>query len=123
MDKIVQLGIKVTQVSHNLLNFTLVYNAPSSVAPKENLGLVTFQVPYTAKHWVHFAIQVMNDKITFYHNCIELSTVNISKEPKELIFDSASTFYLAQAGSIIKEKFEVSHLTEIYYFNHNKITQ
>ena len=110
MDKIIQLGLKVTPVSQNLLNFTLVYNDPSSIVPKDNSGLVSFQVPYTAKHWVHFAIQVMNDKITFYHNCIEISTVNISKEPKELVFDSASTFYLAQAGSIIKEKFEVSHL-------------
>ncbi|CAO1407137.1 unnamed protein product [Diamesa serratosioi] len=106
MDKTVQLGIKVASVSQNLLNFTLVYNAPSSVVPKDNSGLVSFQVPYISKHWVHFAIQVMNDKITFYHNCLEVSTVNISKEPKELIFDSASTFYLAQAGSIIKEKFE-----------------
>ena len=105
MDKIIQLGLKVTPVSQNLLNFTLVYNDPSSIVPKDNSGLVSFQVPYTAKHWVHFAIQVMNDKITFYHNCIEISTVNISKEPKELVFDSASTFYLAQAGSIIKEKF------------------
>lgn len=109
MDKTVQLGIKITAVSNSMLNFTLVYNDPSSVVPKDNAGLISFQVPHIPKHWVHFAIQVMNDKITFFHNCIELSTVNISKEPKELIFDSASTFYLAQAGSIIKEKFEVSH--------------
>lgn len=108
MDKIVQLGIKLTPVSHNVLNFTLVYNGPNSVVSKENLGLVSFQVPYSAKRWIQFAIQVMNDKITFYDNCVELSTVIISKEPKELIFDSASTFYIAQAGSIIKEKFEVS---------------
>lgn len=115
MDRIVQLGIKVTTVSQNLLNFTLVYNAPSSIVPKDNSGLVSFQVPFSAKQWVHFAIQVMNDKITFYHNCIEISTVNISKEPSELVFDSASTFYLAQAGSIIKEKFEVSHVFEILF--------
>jgi hypothetical protein len=50
----------------------------------------------------------MNDKIALYHNCIKVHEVNVTKEPRELVFESASTFYLAQAGSIIKGKFEVS---------------
>lgn len=50
---------------------------------------------------VHFI-----SKISIYHNCIKVQEVNVTKEPEELIFESASTFYLAQAGNS-KEKFEV----------------
>lgn len=60
------------------------------------------------KSWIQLAFKVLNNKIIFYHNCIETEVANISKEPKELIFDSASTFYLAQAGPLINEKFVVS---------------
>lgn len=41
-----------------------------------------------------------------YHNCVKVQEVNATKDPKELVFESASTFYLAQAGNS-KQKFEV----------------
>lgn len=52
----------------------------------------------------------MNDKIMLYHNCVKVQEANITKEPKELVFESASKFYLAQAGNS-KDKFEVSLIT------------
>lgn len=108
LDTIVQLGIKISPAHHNHINITLIYNDPFTLVPQENNGLVSFVIPYDSKNWLNFAIQVMNDKIALYHNCIKVQEVNVTKEPRELIFESASTFYLAQAGSIIKGKFEVS---------------
>jgi hypothetical protein len=60
--------------------------------------------------WVNFAIQMVDDRISFFHNCIKIDERNISREHKELIFESSSIFYLAQAGSILKGNFEVSSL-------------
>jgi hypothetical protein len=33
----------------------------------------------------------MNDKVLLYHNCVKVQEANITKEPKELVFESAST--------------------------------
>ena len=105
LDTMVQLGIKLTRTSSNKLNITLIYADANSPPPNPNL--VTFQVPYT-KSWMSIAFKVLNDKVVFYHNCINTETAEVNKDPKELIFDSASTFYVAQAGPELKGKFEVS---------------
>lgn len=102
-DTIIQLGLKISSYA-NHFNVSLIYNDPSSIMPADSL--VSFTLPYEAKHWINFAIQVMNDKVSLYHNCIKVQELNVTKEPKELIFDSASTFYLAQSGNL-KHKFEV----------------
>lgn len=108
LDTVVQLGIKVSSTQNNNLNISLVYNDPSTKTPVESL--VSFVLPYEPKHWLNFAIQVMNDRVSLYHNCIKVQETNVTKEPKELVFESASTFYLAQAGNSgsTKQKFEVS---------------
>lgn len=107
LDTVVQLGIKVSSTNNNL-NISVVYNDPSTKTPEESL--VSFILPYEPKHWINFAIQVMNDRVSLYHNCIKVQETNVSKEPKELTFESSSTFYLAQAGNSgsTKQKFEVS---------------
>lgn len=104
LESVIQLGMKVSS-SHNVLRISLVYNDPSTNTPLESL--VAFNLPYEPKHWISFAIQVMNDKISLYHNCVKVQEVNVTKEPQELVFESASTFYLAQAGNS-KHNFEVS---------------
>lgn len=108
LDTVVQFGIKVSSTQNNNLNISVVYNDPSTKTPAESL--VSFVLPYEPKHWINFAIQVMNDRVSLYHNCIKVQDTNVTKEPKELVFESASTFYLAQAGNSgsTKHKFEVS---------------
>lgn len=103
-ETVIQLGLKVSS-SHNNLSISLVYNDPSTTSPIESV--TTFSLPYELKHWINFSIQVMNSKIILYHNCIKVHEENFTREPKELVFESASTFYLAQAGDS-KQKFEVS---------------
>lgn len=109
LDTVIQLGVKVSaSPNHNNLNISLVYNDAYVKTPSESLA--SFQLPYEPKVWINFAIQVMNDRISLYHNCIKIQELNVSKEPKELVFESSSTFYLAQAGNSgsSREKFEVS---------------
>lgn len=105
LDTVVQLGVKVSSTNNNNLNISLVYNDPSTKAPSDSL--VSFTLQYEPKLWINFAMQVMNDRVIFYHNCLKVQQINVTKEPKELVFESASTFYLAQAGNS-KQKFEVS---------------
>lgn len=105
LDTVVQLGIKISAASHNSLNISLVYNDPTSNMPSESLAI--FTLPYEPKHWINFAIQVLNDKVSLYNNCIKTQEINVTKEPKELVFESASTFYLAQSGNL-RHRFEVS---------------
>lgn len=108
LETVVQLGLKVSLTNNNNLNVSLVYNDPATQTPSDSL--VSFTLPYEPKLWIDFAMQVMNDRVILYHNCLKVQEANISKEPKELIFESASTFYLAQAGISggSKHKFEVS---------------
>lgn len=108
LDNVIQLGVKISASNHNTLNISLVYNDPSSNPPSESLA--TFTLPYEPKHWINFAIQVLNDRVSLYHNCIKTHDVNITKEPKELVFESASTFYLAQSGNL-RHRFEVSEVS------------
>lgn len=105
LESVIQLGVKVSTTLNNNLNISLVYNDPTLSSPSESL--VSFTLPYEPKHWINFALQVTNDKITLYHDCLKIQEIVVSKDPEELIFESASTFYLAQAGNE-KQKFEVS---------------
>ncbi|CRL01694.1 CLUMA_CG014911, isoform C [Clunio marinus] len=102
-ETIIQLGVKVIGFHKTHINVSLVYNDPSSMTPSDSLA--TFTLPYDPKHWINFALRIMNDRISLYHNCIMIHEINVTKEPKELVFESASTFYLAQAGNS-KENFE-----------------
>lgn len=105
LDSVIQLGLKVAPAPNSNMNISLVYNDHASQSPTESI--ISFTLPYVQKQWINFAIQVQSDKITIYHDCIKTHEVNFTKDPKELAFESASTFYLAQAGNS-KQKFEVS---------------
>lgn len=102
-ETVIQLGVKVSS-SQNNLSISLIYNDPSTTSPVESVA--TFVLPYETKHWINFSLQVMNNRIVLFHNCIKVHEENFTREPKELVFESASTFYLAQAGNS-KQKFEV----------------
>lgn len=105
LETVIQFGVKVSTTLNNNLNISLVYNDPTVKTASESL--VSFSLPYDLDLWIKFEIQVTNDKIALYHDCKKVHEVNVTKDPKELVFESASTFYLAQAGKL-EQKFEVS---------------
>lgn len=106
LDTLVQLGLFLSPIVKDKWNVTILY-ADATSPVKDKMSLASFEMPYSKK-WLHIAFKVMRNKITFFSNCIETETVTVERKPVEMVFDSASTFYLAQAGPILKGHFEVS---------------
>ncbi|XP_063702302.1 collagen alpha-1(XVIII) chain isoform X3 [Culicoides brevitarsis] len=106
LDTIVQLGIHTTQpTSNDRWNISLVYTDAAHHTTSQTLA--TFEAPFTKK-WTKISFKVLSTKVVFYHNCIEMDTAMVRKHPSELVFDSASTLYLGQAGSLLGGRFEGS---------------
>ena len=105
LDTIIQLGVHFSPAIIDTWTISLIYTDPTLHSTSQKIA--SFEVPFT-KRWTKFAFKVLTNKVTFYHNCIEMETVQVKREPIELIFDSASTLYLAQAGTLLKGSFEVS---------------
>lgn len=92
------------------MNVSVIYNDPTiNTVKTKNHILASFILNYEPKSWINFAIQMTESKASLYNNCIKVDEQNITRDPKELTFESSSVFYLAQAGSFMgeKEKFEV----------------
>lgn len=112
LDTIVQLGLLLEPISAtDQWNITLIYT--DAATQRSNQPLASFQIPYT-KSWIKLIFKVLNNQVVFYNNCVETETVTVKKEPRMLIFDAASTLYIAQAGSIMRRNFEVSVKHYIY---------
>lgn len=47
-------------------------------------------------------------EVILYLNCHEMARQKVTRIPPELVFDTASTLYIAQAGPHIQEKYDVS---------------
>ncbi|XP_053956169.1 uncharacterized protein LOC128861819 [Anastrepha ludens] len=106
LDTVVQLGLHLSPVIKNVWNVSLLYTQSdqNSISRK----LVSYQLPYRGKEWTTLSFQVLGDKVLFYYDCELNKTTSVVREPQELVFDSASTLYLAQAGLILTGHFEVS---------------
>lgn len=105
LDTIVQLGIHMSPVVRERWNLTLQYTDADAHTTSQTL--TSFEMPF-AKKWMHIALRVLSNKVTFFYNCAEMETKTVKREPIEFYFDSASILYLAQAGPILKGHFEVS---------------
>lgn len=106
LDTIVQLGIFLSPAIKDKWNVTLYYT--DSNIHMIGQKLATFEMPYSNK-WTRIGLKVLRNKVTLFFNCNETDSVNVKREPNELVFDSASTLYVAQAGPLIKGNFEVRH--------------
>lgn len=111
LDTIVQLGLQLSTVSKDKWNVTLLYTDANVHMTSQRIA--TFELPYSNK-WTQIGLRVLRNTVTLYYNCNETETITVKREPTELVFDSASTLYLAQAGPLLKGNFEVS--TTFYLF-------
>lgn len=105
LDTVVQLGIHFSQVINDKWNISILYTDAN--VHSMSMSLAKFEVPFK-KQWSAIAFKVLHNKVTFYSDCNETQSVSINRDPVELVFDSASTLYLVQAGNILKGHFEVS---------------
>uniref|UniRef100_A0A1B0AW74 Laminin G domain-containing protein n=1 Tax=Glossina palpalis gambiensis TaxID=67801 RepID=A0A1B0AW74_9MUSC len=117
LDTIVQLGVHFSPVIKDTWNISLIYTPPENSHAQKKL--VTYQLPYEPKKWTSIAFRILSDKVVFYYDCEIKETTMVVREPLEMIFDSASTLYLAQAGPILEGHYEVSAtFAYIFYLIH-----
>ncbi|XP_038223261.1 collagen alpha-1(XV) chain-like isoform X3 [Zerene cesonia] len=103
LETVVQLGVQLIPSGPGLTNISLLYTDANIYALSQTIA--SFVVPSFAKKWTRFAIRVTNDNITLFLNCVEFDSMSVKRNPPELVFDSASTLYVGQAGPIIRGAF------------------
>lgn len=99
-----QLGVKLSPDGINT-NISLLYTDVSQIASQT---IATFTVARFVGKWTRFAFRVSTENVTLFFNCNETDSIMVQRDPLELVFDSASTLYIAQAGPRIQEPYEVS---------------
>lgn len=104
-DTVVQLGVELSPVVKDRWNVTLLYT--DSGLWQESKRLASFEMDYS-KDWTQISLEVYSESVGFYLNCERVETQTVKRVPLEFHFDSASTVYVAQAGPILKGKFQVS---------------
>lgn len=106
LETVVQLGVQLIPSGPGLTNISLLYTDANIYALSQTIA--SFVVPSFAKKWSRFALRVTTDNVTLFLNCHEFDTVVVKRNPLELVFDSASTLYVGQAGPLIRGAFHVS---------------
>lgn len=90
--------------SNQILSF--IYTNSDDHSHSEEVAQYT--IPSLYKKWSDIVIKISSTNITLYLNCHKIAARNITRNPQELVFDTASTLYIAQAGPHVREKFNVS---------------
>ncbi|VVD03092.1 unnamed protein product [Leptidea sinapis] len=103
LETVVQLGVQLIQSGPGLTNISLLYTDANAYALSQTIA--SFVVPSFAKKWTRFGLRVSMENVTLFLNCLEFDSVLVKRNPTELVFDSASTLYVGQAGPLIKGAF------------------
>lgn len=106
--QVVQLGVQLRPVSPGQMNLTLLYTDVTKYSTTQPIA--SFLIPAPTGKYFKFALKVTTDGVTAFVNCEEIESTRVVRNPQELLFDSASTLYLGQAGPIIKGALDVSEI-------------
>ncbi|KPI91747.1 Collagen alpha-1(XVIII) chain [Papilio xuthus] len=112
LETVVQLGVQLIPSGPGLTNISLLYTDANVYALSQTIA--SFVVPSFAKKWSRFGMKVTTDNVTLFLNCHEFDTLAVKRSPLELVFDSASTLYVGQAGPLIRGAFhtDISELLQ-----------
>ncbi|EFN89185.1 Collagen alpha-1(XV) chain, partial [Harpegnathos saltator] len=105
-ETVVQLGIRISDGPGSNQNISLVYTNSDEHSLSEEVA--KFTVPKLTRKWSKIVIKVSAADVTFYLNCHEMARQRVTRIPQKLVFDTASTLYIAQAGPHIQERYDVS---------------
>lgn len=106
--QVVQLGVQVTPTSATAMNVSLLYTDVNKHPSASNV-LAAFSVPWRPRRYKRLSLRVVRDGVRLHDRCAAgEQTVAVTRDPTELLFDSASTLYIGQAGPLIKGAFDVS---------------
>lgn len=104
--QVVELGVHLAGAGPGMSNLSLLYTDVATHYSSQTIA--SFLLPSSFSRWARFALKVTADDVTVYYNCQRHETLPVKREPQELVFDSASTLYVGQAGPIIKGALDVS---------------
>lgn len=102
-----ELGVSVTGAGAGQSNVSLLYT-DLGTGLYTSQTLASFRVPTSFTSWSSVGLTVRDDRVDISFNCQPLDSMIVNREPKELVFDSASTLYIGQAGPIVKGALHVS---------------
>ncbi|CAK9799625.1 Collagen alpha-1(XV) chain [Anthophora quadrimaculata] len=105
-ETVVQLGIRISDGPGTNQNVSLVYTNSDLHSHSEEVA--KFTVPKLTKKWSKIVIKVSTTDVSLHLNCHEMARQRVTRIPPELVFDTASTLYIAQAGPHIQERYDVS---------------
>ncbi|XP_057319843.1 collagen alpha-1(IX) chain-like isoform X3 [Microplitis mediator] len=103
-DTIVQLGLRISEERDSSQEISLVYTNSDEYSHSEEIA--KFQVPNSTNKWTKIVIRISTSEVAFHLNCYEIARKKVTRIPQELVFDTASTLYIAQAGPHIQEKYD-----------------
>ena len=104
-ETVVQFGVKFSRVSSSTMGISFIYTEPSQL---QTQAVANFTVGRFVNSWLRMSLKVTRERVTLFINCVEEESVEMKKLLSPLEFESSSTLYIAQAGPIIREDFEVS---------------
>ncbi|KAL4112297.1 hypothetical protein QTP88_016113 [Uroleucon formosanum] len=107
LENVVQLGVQVVPSSPSAMNVSFLYTDVNKYSSSSNV-LATFSVPWKIRKYIRLSLKVTREYVRLFGRCLEPQTVMVVRDPVELLFDSASTLYIGQAGPLIKGPFDVS---------------
>ncbi|XP_042221660.1 collagen alpha-1(I) chain-like isoform X3 [Homarus americanus] len=114
LENIIQLGVGFIPADQGMSNVSLYYTDGERHMTSQTIA--SFLVPQFVGSWSRLAFSVTEEDIQLWYNCELYSDVLVKRVPLQLVFDSASTLYIGQAGGIFKGDFEGA-LQELKIYN------
>lgn len=103
--KIMYVGVKLSDVQGSNQNVILFYTEPDS---EQSYEAARFPVPSTVDRWTRFAIAVRDDKVMFYLNCeAGPQMTRIERSPDDMELEAGAGVFIGQAGGADPGKFLV----------------
>uniref|UniRef100_A0A0N5A585 Fibronectin type-III domain-containing protein n=1 Tax=Parastrongyloides trichosuri TaxID=131310 RepID=A0A0N5A585_PARTI len=105
-DTIIALGVSITESGPSNMNISLYYTNTNNQVDSQILA--SFIIPDITYNWTHFALEVNEDAVILYFNCKKYQVKQVKRKPMQLPMDDVHKLYVASAGPIISQPFEVS---------------
>lgn len=99
-----------------MMNVSFLYTDVNKY-PSSSYVLATFSIHWKIRRFLRLSIKVTREDVQLLSRCLSPQKVSVIRDPMELMFDSASTLYIGQAGPLIKSPFDVSTYTHIIVLN------
>ncbi|KAK7066024.1 hypothetical protein SK128_018337, partial [Halocaridina rubra] len=104
LENLIQLGVSISPGGPGSSNISLYYTDGERHMTSQTIA--SFLVPQFTGTWTRFAMKVSDEEIHLWFNCQMYNGLMVKRQPLQLVFDSASTLYIGQAGGIFKGEFE-----------------